>query len=131
MKTPTPTIFVDSTFAAQPYLSGWVGTINSDGTATPEPNAYIYIYINGFLVNPPSFDQNGVYNLTKIFSDSNGNWQTTNSLLYTNAIYLNKGSVVTVKAKSQRKDISDLSTPYVIQGMVTPINLGVPVGTGL
>lgn len=131
MKTPTPTIFIDSTFGPQPYLSGWVGTINSDGSTIPEVNAYIYVYIDGFLVNPPSFDDKGVYNLTKIFSDSNGNWQTTNSLLETNAIYLNKGSSVTLKAKSRGKDISDLSVPYVIQGMVTPVNLGVPIGNGL
>jgi|ERR1035437_729873 hypothetical protein len=125
MNTPTPNINIASTFYPIPYLSGWVGEILTDGTRVPEVNAYIYIYINGFLVNPPSFNEAGIYNSNRVFSDFQGNWKSSDDSSTLSSIYLTKGDVVTVQAKSIRKAVSDLSVPYTITGMVTPINLGI------
>lgn len=126
MKTPTPTITVESTFATPPFLSGWVGTVKADGTKVPEVGAYIYIYMDGFLLNPPSFDEDGKYNSPiQVFSDSTGVWKAVGISDNISLIFMNRGGIVTVQAKTRHKDISYLSTPYVVQGMVTPIELGV------
>ncbi len=128
IKTPTPEIYITSTYSATlPYLSGWVGTIDSAGIRTPEPNAYIYIYIDGFLLNPPSYEEKkDIYNNTLIVSsDKNGNWSTLDTDGKMSKIYVKPGSVLTVRAKSKNKLLSDLCVPYVIKGTPTPIGLGV------
>lgn len=132
MKTPTPTINIESTFSSFPYLSGWVGTTDSSGVKTPEVGAYIYIYIDGFLINEPEYkqDTNSYINPLVILSDSNGNWSTLDNTGTKSRVYVKPGAVLTVKAKSNGKEVSDLSIPYVICGAPTPVRLGVPGSFG-
>lgn len=125
-KTATPTIFVDTVLPGRSSASGWVGTYDDTGTPIPEPNAYIYIYINGFLINPPELNLDGSFSdlRTIIISDDNGYW-STNSFFFSVYAPFQYGQSFVVRAKAPFKNISDRSVPYAIGSTPTPVELGI------
>lgn len=125
-KTPTPTPYVEEITPGVNFLRGWVGSIDAKGRIVPEVNAYIYVYLNGFLINPPEINKDGTIKIKEnaIVSDASGNW-STNAFFFDVFSLSNYGQIITLRAKSPRKAISDSSTPYAIGATPTPINLGV------
>lgn len=124
--TPIPTPFVETLLLGKNTIIGWVGSIAEDGTAIPEVNAYIYVYVNGFLVNTPVIDEHGNYinTNTKILSNKYGYWATDNISFDAYPGY-KIGQEVYFKAKAKLKTLSAACVPYVVNGTQTPINLGI------
>lgn len=146
-KTPIPFLFTETLIPSNNFMEGWVGDINAVSPVTsltgadalqalqdsPSSSirvgglnrAYIYLYVDGFLINPPELNPDGSYktNPLTILTDINGYWKTT-------AIYFGKyglfqsGHTLTLKAKAPGMGVSDFSVPYVLGGTPTPINLG-------
>jgi hypothetical protein len=115
VKTTTPIPFIETIVAPYRDITGYV----------VEPNSYIYIYINGFLINPPIYDnKTRTYDSSAVLSDSNGQWQITSSFFDTFPDFLT-GQVIVFRAKAPLQKISDYSIPYKIGGPQTPIELGV------
>ena len=59
-KTATPIPYIETILPGRNKIKGWVGIIK-DNKILPEKSAYIYVYINGFLINPPEILPNGGY----------------------------------------------------------------------
>src|SRR5271169_616514 len=125
IKSAVPVPFIEKITPGKNGVEGFVG----NGTI-PEPNAFIYIYINGFLINPPALNSDGSFSNTKtaVISDSKGNW-TTSKFFFDALPAFQYGQTVTFRAKAPSKQISDRSVPYIIGGMTTPIDLGI-IGDG-
>ncbi len=124
--TATPFPYIETITPGKNVLSGFVGNIDATGNNIPEPNAYIYIYINGFLINPPDLNPDGTYfnTETAIVSDVTGNWTTT-TYFFDALPAFQYGQTITFRAKAPLKQISERSVPYSIGGTSSPIELGV------
>lgn len=94
------------------------------GTRIPEPEAYVYLYVSGLLINPPVLNPDGSYGYGAVLSNIAGYWSTSN-FLFDLITPLQVGQVLTVRAKSRGKNLSDRSVSYRIGGTPTPIDLGV------
>jgi len=131
-KTATPTPYVEEITPGVNFLRGWVGTVDVNGRILPEVNAYIYLYLNGFLINPPEINKDGTIKIKEntILSDTNGNWETT-AFFFDVFSMSNYGQTITLRAKAPYKTISDRSIPYAIGSTPTPTNLCVIAENGL
>lgn len=121
----TPTPYIETILPGRTSIKGWVGTIDNN-KVMPEPNAYIYVYINNFLINPPDTLPDGTYKNTDtaVVSDAEGNW-STNTFFFGTIPPFEYGAVITFRAKAPLKSISEASVPYAIGATPTPIDLGV------
>jgi hypothetical protein len=123
--TPIPTPYIETILPGRNVIQGWVGEVVNN-KIVPEKNAYIYIYVNGFLINPPEINSDGSYKNTKtlVLSDKNGDW-STGTFFFDIIPALEYGATITFKAKSLLKKISPASVPFAIGATPTPIELGV------
>ena len=124
-KTATPIPYIETILPGRNKIKGWVGIIK-DNKILPEKSAYIYVYINGFLINPPETLPNGGYKniKTAILSKEDGSWETS-TFFFDVFPSFEYGAVITFKAKAPLKDMSEPSIPYAIGATPTPIELGV------
>ena len=124
--TATPTPYIETITPGKNGVQGFIGSTDSKGNIIPEPNAFIYIYINGFLINPPVLNPDGSFNNTKtaIVSDIRGKWTTGNSFFDALPAF-QYNQTITFKAKAPLKQVSARSVPYAIGGTPTPIELGI------
>lgn len=123
--TATPLPYIETILPGRNRIKGWVGNIENN-KVLPEVGAYIYIYINDFLINPPEILADGGYKniKTAVISKEDGGWETS-TFFFDILPAFEYGSVITFRAKAPLKDISEPSTPYAIGATPTPIELGV------
>ena len=123
--TATPVPYIETILPGRNKIKGWIGTIVNN-KVVPEANAYIYIYINGFLINPPEVLPDGTYKNTKtsVVSLADGKWETS-TFFFDVLPAFEYGAIITFKAKAPLKSISESSIPYAIGATPTPIDLGV------
>jgi len=132
-KTSTPILFVENIIPGKAELSGWVGSFLENGTAVPEANAYIYVYVDGFNINPPEMVGNSsklTNESTKIISDIHGMWKTS-GLFFDSKEGFHSGQSIVVQAKAPYKTMSDRSFSYNIGGTPVPIDLGITGDGGI
>lgn len=124
--TATPILFVESVVPGKSGLRGWVGSYAEDGTPIGEANAYCYVFVDGFNINPPDVNNDGSFRniKTAIVSDINGYWKTDN-LFFDSVSNLKVGQSLVIRAKAPYKLMSERSFPYNIGGTPVPIELGI------
>lgn len=125
VKTSVPYPYIETILPGISGCSGIIGTYEKN-MFVPEVGAYIYVYINGFLINPPSLGSKGDYQNTNtaIISDQNGNWKI-DSLFFDVLPVFAYGQTITFRAKAPLKQMSDRSVPYAIGSTPTPIDVGI------
>src|ERR1035438_1412560 len=131
--TATPLPYIETITPGKNLLSGSITYSDAYGNTVPEVNAYIYIYINGFLINPPELQSDGTFNKndkTAVLSDAFGKW-TTDKYFFNVLPAFQYGQTITFRAKAPSKQISNRSVPYMIGGTASPIELGTFGDNGL
>jgi hypothetical protein len=125
-ETAVPTPWIEYITPGKNGAKGNIGYIDENGAYQVEVNAYIYIYVDGFLINPPELNPDGSYKNIKstVLSDASGNWATGDHF-FDSIPAFREGQVIAFRAKAPLKQLSQRSIPYVIGGTPTPYNLGV------
>jgi hypothetical protein len=124
-KTVTPVPYIETIIPGKSGAQGRIG-VYQGSTWIPEVGAYIYIYINGFLVNPPILNPDGTLKNTdtSVVSNKKGEWSTTTHF-FSVLPEFEYGQTIVFRAKAPLKQMSDRSVPYAIGATPAPVNMGV------